>query len=98
MQTIRYSEAVCELALVRLDQIQRDFSHAGLAGVVAGHVGLWSENLAREGSRIRGERGVFRAWLHSAKHKAILEFPIQEACVVHGNGYWVFLGFNPVSF
>ena len=89
-----YSETLCGLADVRLSVIQDDFSHDGFYRLFSNTRGRWFENLAHEGRKIRGEGGVFKAWLNSPKHELLLHSDIRYGCVVNENGYWVFLGYT----
>lgn len=96
MPNVEHSDALCEIASIRLSDIQQDFSHAGLRVLIEKRYGYWYENLAREGWRIRGERGVFNAWLRSPKHKDILQSDMQYVCILNEGKFWVLLGFSPI--
>lgn len=90
---VQQLDALCGFTDVRIQQIQRDFSHAGFWELTAlAPDFVWYENLASEGWRIRGERGVFDAWKASPTHNAILLSEMEFVCIRHHGVFWVLTG------
>lgn len=90
-------EPMCAIAEYRLEQIQKDFSHTGFRELepLLKPLGVWYENLAVEGTDIRGVEGVFDAWKKSPTHNKNLLSDMEYVCIRHKNGYWVMIGWKP---
>lgn len=89
-------EPICPIAEYRLQQIQKDFSHQGFRDLTfLKEYGTWYENLAVEGTKIRGVDGVFNAWKKSPTHNYNLISEMKYVCIRHRGDYWVLLGWKP---
>jgi len=89
--------ALCVINDIRLNQIVPDYSHNGFYAMtnLLKQYGSWYENLAQEGTKIRGTSGVFEAWKKSPTHNKNLLSPMQFVCIKNSASLWSLIGWKP---
>lgn len=88
--------SICALVDIRLKEIKTDWSHDGFFKLITPlkKTGVWYENLAREGTMIRGMQGVFDAWVASPSHNKNLLSKMTSVCIKKSGIYWTLIGWK----
>ncbi len=83
------SDELCSIALIRLEDMQTDFSHDKFYERVAyASYTKIGENLSRG---FIHESEIMSKWIHSPLHKENLDYPYTEACIKCDTPYCVLL-------